>query len=492
LSPLVLASGGALLGALVGFASTSGVSAGLLLLAAAVPVAFIVAVTRPDLAVAAYAALVFGDLLSTLTQFHGFPPLARPAGLVLLAAVLGQRLLVRDQPLARDPLTGWLFAYGLVIALGLLFARDRHVVLLTLIEMARAMLTLVIIVNVVTRTAQLRRILWAVLATGVLLASLTIYQSASGNWGQDFGGLARSRASDIVGDVAAPRPGGTFNDANFYGLSLIMLVPLGLFLALDGESLPKRLIGAACTVVLVLAIVLTYSRGDAVALAATFGAAALFKRVRPTPRSAVLAVAVLAVALVILPHNYAARMKTIPAALSGDSATIYGEDSIRGRVGALKAGALRFLDHQVAGVGAGNFPLYEAGYLEGTDFAWFARGIPAHNLYIEVAAETGVLGLAVVCAIFVVAWHSVLDAHRRFRAVGRRQESQLAGWLGVSLVGYMAGSLFLHGAYLYLLWLLLSLIAALRLLARQASNQRESASSSTRGSTASDLATGRR
>ena len=65
-------------------------------------------------------------------------------------------------------------------------------------------------------------------------------------------------------------------------------------------------------------------------------------------------------------------------------------------------------------------------------------------------------------------WRAVLEAHRRFRAAGNHPDAELAAWLGLGLIGYMAGSLFLHGSYFYLFWLQMAAIVALRQLSRTA------------------------
>ena len=53
--------------------------------------------------------------------------------------------------------------------------------------------------------------------------------------------------------------------------------------------------------------------------------------------------------------------------------------------------------------------------------------------------------------------------------------ADLAGWLTIGLAGYLASSLFLHGAYLYMLWLQIALIVALRQVARNEAHPTASA-----------------
>ncbi|HET7080129.1 MAG TPA: O-antigen ligase family protein [Chloroflexia bacterium] len=457
---------GAVVGASLALAVGLGVSQAFLVAGVLAPFLFLITIARPHWIMPIYAVLIYADLLSVLTHYQGLPPLARFVGAALLAAVLGYRLVIHRQGLVADEVTWWMLLYGLMVSVGLLYARDADPVMTNIIEFARNFITYLIIINTATTRTRLRRILWALLAAGTILSLLTIYQSMTGNWANEFGGLAQSRATEIVNGQAAPRPGGTINDANYYGLSLIVLVPLALYLVFEGKRLLVRLVGGACTLALIAAIVFTYSRGDALALAILMVAVAIYKRLNPLY---LLGIAVaLLIAVPILPPNYVARLSTVLQTAEGNQQTLYNETSIRGRAGAVQSAIAMFLDHPLVGVGRENYVLYELEYISGTSLALDAKGIPPHDLYLEVLAEHGLMGLFVVGGLFVMLWRAVLEAHRRFRAVGNQADAELAAWLGLGLVGYMAGSLFLHGAYFYLFWLQMAAIVALRQLSRTA------------------------
>src|SRR5436305_12561284 len=92
--------------------------------------------------------------------------------------------------------------------------------------------------------------------------------------------------------------------------------------------------------------------------------------------------------------------------------------------------------------------------------------MPPDDLYLEVATEQRVVGIVVVAGILLAAATALREARRRFTALADRAGAELAGWLGIGLLGYLTSSLFLHCAFLYLLWLQISLIVALRQIAR--------------------------
>lgn len=455
-----------LAGLLVGFAAGLGMPQNLLVALALSPFLLIFIYARPHWAVAVYVVLVYADLLSILVKYHGFPPLARFAGAIMLSAVLGYRLIYRREGLKKDEVTPWLVAYGAVVALGLLYARNPDLVMPNLVEFVRNFLTYLIIVNSLTNLGRLKATLWGLLGVATLLSALTLYQTATGRTDTEFGGLAQFRVSEIFGGADAPRPGGTIGDANYYGQLLLIAVPIGLYLVFESRGLLAKLAALGATTAVTGAIVFTYSRGDAVALGATLLAALVFKR----PKLPALLVLLLGGALVLsaLPSNYIERMSTLVGAFTGDQRAILTEASIRGRAGAVSAAVDMFADHMVLGVGRENYPLYQLDYLEGSALALRNSAIPPHDLYLEIATEHGIVGLVVFAGLILACAGALREARRRFMSMLNRDGGELAGWLGIGLFGYLVSSLFLHGAFLYMLWLQIGIIVALRQISRNA------------------------
>ncbi|MEO5953110.1 MAG: O-antigen ligase family protein, partial [Chloroflexia bacterium] len=338
-------------------------------------------------------------------------------------------------------------------------------VVTNVVEFVRSFFTYLIIINTLTSLKRVNVALYAIMSAGVFLATLTIFQTITGTFNNDFGGLAQYRVSDIAGDSEAARPGGTIGDANYYGQLLLVVVPIAMYLLFDSKTRLMRLIGLACTGILTVAVIFTYSRGDAVALGAIVVATVIFRR--PNPLIIVGGLVALVLSIPLLPANYMARLTTVLDVAQGNQQTIYGEDSIRGRAGATQAAIEMFADHPFFGVGRENYPLYQLEYLNGTGFAKVAKGIPPHNLYLEVAAEHGLMGLIVFGGLLVAAWLALMDARKRFRMVKANTEYQLAGWLAIMFIGYLVTAASLHGAFLYILWMIIALIAAVRIIARQ-------------------------
>jgi O-antigen ligase len=138
---------------------------------------------------------------------------------------------------------------------------------------------------------------------------------------------------------------------------------------------------------------------------------------------------------------------------------------------ALTAWAM-FLDHPVLGVGAGNYTVHFDRYADKVGFSARDYEQPGevhypHNLYLEIAAETGFVGLAVFAGVVAAAFLGLRRARAVLLARGDRVSADFARAFEIALVGYLVSSVFLHGHFQRYLWLLFGFAAALRLMAKE-------------------------
>ncbi len=125
----------------------------------------------------------------------------------------------------------------------------------------------------------------------------------------------------------------------------------------------------------------------------------------------------------------------------------------------------------VRGIGSGNFPntsvhyLLEPGALTRTDFIVDTPKV-AHNMYLEVLAELGVIGMALFLGILLFSLVCTVKAMRAFRESGDRQMEILSRALFVALFALLASDFFGSRQYSKQLWLLLSLGPAFLAIAR--------------------------
>ena len=118
-----------------------------------------------------------------------------------------------------------------------------------------------------------------------------------------------------------------------------------------------------------------------------------------------------------------------------------------------------FLDHPVAGIGLGGFMEQYMRYLPAGVGGTWPRPQYAHNCYLQLLAEGGVIGLGAF--LLMVGWVLVL-AVRRLKDAQSASRSPLSGLL-VSLIAFLVGIIFDTGLYslpiALLFWSLLGLAA---------------------------------
>jgi O-antigen ligase len=138
----------------------------------------------------------------------------------------------------------------------------------------------------------------------------------------------------------------------------------------------------------------------------------------------------------------------------------------RGRVTSMQATGLLFLDHPLLGAGPGMASQYYSEYALLVGGKVRATTRRAHNLYLEVAAETGMIGLPAFLAMLWIVLHAVDDTRRRTEYSDRQLWGLVCG-LELGVLVLLTTSLFLHASYVRYFWLLLALAVAAAALPRR-------------------------
>jgi O-antigen ligase len=127
-------------------------------------------------------------------------------------------------------------------------------------------------------------------------------------------------------------------------------------------------------------------------------------------------------------------------------------------------------DHPILGVGLNNFREQSANYVRQPGTLEHVQLIVdrpsfAHNTYLQLLAEEGIVGLALFLALVGASLHSAYLAAERFERRGQRDLSTLARAVLVATISMLAAGMFLSAALDQRLWLLLALGPALLTLA---------------------------
>lgn len=249
------------------------------------------------------------------------------------------------------------------------------------------------------------------------------------------------------GEVFDPtRLYGGMGDPNDLGAVLLPAIALSLFSLPLVRSRSGRLMLYAATVILVIGLALTNSRGGLAAAAVMLVAGiALAGRLRARIAASVGVLILVGVGYVAFLAPEAIRAPVIGLLrIDAYGGVLDGS----GRAGLWKAAVGVIADRPMLGVGARNFRT-----VTGED-------IIVHNTYLEVQAELGLIGSLLFLALIGTALWMTFRAARTAAATGDRIGDFQARGVFVSLIGLLAAYFFLSGEYQVQLWWLLGLAFA--------------------------------
>jgi O-antigen ligase len=291
------------------------------------------------------------------------------------------------------------------------------------VEYLKVVSMFVVMVNVVRTERRLKMLLLLVLAASLMVSVAAINDYRAGNLT-----VSGERVGGIVG--------GMFGNPNDLALHLAMMIPIAFGLMLSTRGIVKRLVYVGGALLMGAALVVTFSRGGFLGMAAA--SLVLAWKLGRRNRVAVVAATLVVVALflVLAPGEYAGRL-----------ATIVGQADVTGSSGARQALLIRSIEttikNPLLGVGMGNFhtvSLHEQ---------------VSHNAYTQVGAEMGVAAM-LVYTLFVLSPLGRLRRIERETVADHKgsRDYYLAVCFQASVVGYMVSSFFGSVAYLWYIYYL--------------------------------------
>jgi O-antigen ligase len=263
-------------------------------------------------------------------------------------------------------------------------------------------------------------------------------------------------------DDLTVRISGTIGDPNELAALLVAgVVFAGVLTAITRDRPPLRIAAGAAVGLFLMGIFYTVSRGGLLALGVALIAACLLAG---RWRGRALVVAGLGISVVVI---YFASFAGLDA--RDRVTTVQGGT---GRSDLWKIGWRMFEDEPIRGIGSGNFPissihyLVQPGVIERDDFIISTPKV-AHNTYLQILAELGIVGLALFGTIIGFSIRCAFRAARRFGAHGDTQMELVARGMIVALVGILTADFFISEMYGKQLWLMLGLGPALYGVARR-------------------------
>jgi O-antigen ligase len=423
-------------------------------------------ILRPDVATLTTIGILYTNAAVVAVRFHGVPLFVGAFVPALLVVPLARDLVVRRLPVVAPPMLGWMVVLLFIHLLSALFSSDTaaswDAVVIFVVE---GFGLYFLLINVIRTPEMLRAVTWVLLISGALISVLAVHQVVTSNYDSNYLGFAqadsaiRTGATTLAGDVLQPRMAGPIGETNRFAQTMLMLVPLGLYRMIGERSMSLRVIAGLMTLAITLGVVLSFSRGGAVGLAALVLALMVLRLVQV--RHVLALVVVLGLILVAFPQ-YANRLTSLAdqGGFGDGTSSAVTDTSLLSRATETLAAALVIVDHPVLGVGPDMFPVYYEEYAQVVGILIrndAAR--EAHNLYLGIGAEIGIPGLIVFLIIAGLTVRLILAARRA--SITRRPDlERLTTPYLLALLTYYVTGLFLHLSFGRFYWLMLAVAGA--------------------------------
>jgi O-antigen ligase len=335
------------------------------------------------------------DQLPALSSLH----LAEASAVVGLSAMAAKRL-ARGLPATRvTPELVGLVLFGGVLAFSSAFSfwPGGSVEVLTGMYV-KVFLIVVLMANSITTVARLERFGWLVVAASGYLSARAVFDYVRG--------INLIESGRVVGSV-----GGIFGNPNDLALNMVVFLPFAIFYAVrpragadarhPGPSRAWTWFAGGCALLMLLTVTFTKSRsgflGVVVMLVPVIWTA---RRIRHGLGAALVVLLVASVPL--LPGAFWQRMNSIFDPAEDQTGSREARAQVMGE--ALQV----FLDRPVTGIGPGQFKNYNP---PGKQQQWRE----AHNVWLQVASETGVAGLLAFAFLVVAAFEAAASTRRALR-----------------------------------------------------------------------------
>lgn len=410
-----------------------------------------------DLGLLALIFMTFTRFSDVMVNHHGLPSIAKPF-ILLLAVGIAVRWLLYNRPPR-----GWIRAlllvgaYGVVVFLSLIYAKDYVRSYDAASDFLKDGIISIMIVMILQNEKVFRNVAWALVVAGIFMGTISVFQYFTGAYSNDFWGFGQTSLSSIVGNSESYRISGPFSDPNAYAQLIAVLVPLALDRLMSARSNIARLIAAWALVVCSLTVIITFSRGGFLSLVAVLGIYAIWKGL--SFGNWVLISTLILIVVFLLPAQYTERLGTLTSFLPGSQSS-QSDVSFVGRMSENIIGFRMFLDHPILGVGVKNYPVYYIEYSRNLGLDQRRTERSPHSLYLEVAAEQGIVGILVFSVLLYNVFNGLLFAKRTFKQLQSYEMERLTVSVMIGFLGYLTSAVFLHGAYPRPFWVLIGLSLA--------------------------------
>ncbi|HWR36965.1 MAG TPA: O-antigen ligase family protein [Clostridia bacterium] len=393
-------------------------------------------------------------------------------GLALVVPVY-QYVWVRRQQLVFDRTLALIWFFLCSLMLSAVFCRDPMLSLWKIFRfVSEGLILYFLVINVVRDGQTLRRAMWTLVIAASLMGGLSVFQEASGTQDNTYWGMAQRGGVFVTnssGDqvVTRTRAAGPIGEQNRYAQVLLVVVPFAAFFFRHGVTRMQRIFALLGGGLIFGGIVLTFSRGAFIALVLLMFGMGTARLVKWSHITVLILIA--SAYVVIQEPDYVARLSSLGHldSLVKSEGRPTADESSASRLAGNIASWNVFLDHPLLGVGRGIYADYYATHAVNQLGYRQVRDYPSHNLYLNMAAESGILGLGLFMAIIILIAMQ-LRRLAKLRAPTDTEMSDLATCFLLAIGAYLLSGMFIHLAYERYFWLQLALSSvAIRVIAEE-------------------------
>lgn len=303
-----------------------------------------------------------------------------------------------------------------------LYARDVDASFVDIYIYFKYLIFYFLIINILSEWSDIKELFWVLVLTGIIMLGFGIYTFIT--------------STNFIGT----RLISFIEDPNSFAIKLTPLVAFCYTLFKIEETKILKLISIIAGLIIIFAIVLTFSRGGLLALLSVLGLI-IIEEVKYKKLVLFIAGSLTLVLSIIFILKFT------------QTDSIAFDVSIIQRLRILKGGVQMFFDHPILGVGVGNFVNYCSGY------SGIIIGLVAHNSFLHIAAEMGIIGLVIFTLLFTTTVSNLRSTAKHFR--NSKNVYYIKGIM-FSLAGFTVHSMFLSEQYNISFFLIIALTVVLK------------------------------
>lgn len=429
----------------------------------------IIMILKPDMTSLVVLFILYANLAVVAVRFNNIPEILGASFFLVLFMPLINYIVFQRQKFIFNKIFLLMFAYLLLMLLSALSSENvTNSLERIIVYCLEGIILYFLIVNIFRSQALIRKAVWTLIAAGVFMGSISLYQELTKTYDNELGGLAIVKESAISTgettssgkDIKRRRLAGPIGSKNRYAQIMVVLLPLAMFRFLGESSLKLRLLAGTSCIPILCGGLLTFSRGAGFSIIFLLLVSAFLRYIK-WRYLIVFSVFFIVLVLVAVP-NYRHRAYKMYESVSSvlTSRISEADGAVRGRLTENLAALMIFMDNPILGVGPGQTNLYTKEYAKGIGLARIAGTRRAHNMYLEELADTGIVGFAAFMAIVLTTILSLVKV-RRACFESNPELSNLATGFLLSIIGYLTTAVFLHLSYIRYYFLILALAGAI-------------------------------